>query len=153
MWLSVCLFVSLRAKYWVFYLWIYNGWHYNKHFHFLPINTRKYEMGFLISLFHMIFCKCWDCGVFVQTARTQLLLCESLLWKSTCFYKSPPLRNTCAEHQAHCFFSLNFLSCIVKTERQERRHQAGLLNHSSFWRHSADCGVPVRDTPPWVMWD
>lgn len=49
-------------------------------------------------------------------------------WKSTCFYKSSPLRNTCTEQQAHCFP----LSYVVKIERRARQHQAGLLNHSSF---------------------
>lgn len=81
---------------------------------------------------------CYDFSVSGQTAKTQLWVIAtaeafyvsqfSSLWKSTCFYKSPPLRNTCTEQQAHCFP----LRYIVKIERPERQHQAGLLNHSSF---------------------
>lgn len=79
---------------------------------------------------------CYDFSVSGQTASSELLRQEkpscvsqfTSQWKYTCFYKSPPLRNTCTEQQAHCFS----LSYIVKIERPERQHQAGLLNHSSF---------------------
>lgn len=70
-------------------------------------------------------------------------------WKSTCFYKSSPLRNTCTEQQAHCFP----LSYIVKIERPERQHQAGLLNHSSFLAPLGWLRVPVRNTPSWLLSD
>lgn len=81
---------------------------------------------------------CYDFSVSGQTARPRLWVIAaaeafyvsqfSSQWKSTCFYKSSPQRNTCTEQQAHCFP----LSYIVKIERRERQHQAGLLNHSSF---------------------
>lgn len=79
-----------------------------------------------------------DFSVSGKTARTQLWVIAAAeafyvsqfpsLWKSTCFYKSFPLRNTCTEQHTHCFS----LSYIVKIERPERQHQPGLLNHSSF---------------------
>lgn len=81
---------------------------------------------------------CYEFSVSGQAARTWLWVIAtaeafyvsqfSSQWKSTCFYKSSPLRNTCTEQQAHCFP----FSHIVKIERPERQHQAGLLNHSSF---------------------
>lgn len=81
---------------------------------------------------------CHDFSVSGQRARAPLWVIAaaeafyvsqfSSQWKPTCFYKSSPLRNTCTEQQAHCFP----LSYIVKIERRERQHQAGLLNHSSF---------------------
>lgn len=81
---------------------------------------------------------CYDFSISGQTARTQLWVIAAaeafyvsqfaFQWKSTCFYKSSPLRNTCTEQQAHCF-SLGY---IVKIESAARQHQAGLLNHSSF---------------------
>lgn len=79
-----------------------------------------------------------DFSISGKTARTRLWVIAAAeafyvsqfpsLWKSTCFYKSFPLRNTCTEQQTHCFP----LSYIVKIERPERQHQPGLLNHSSF---------------------
>lgn len=79
-----------------------------------------------------------DSGVSGQTARARswvIAAAEGFYvsqfwpqWKSTCFYKSSPLRNTCTEQQAHCFP----LSYVVKIERRARQHRAGLLNHSSF---------------------
>ncbi len=81
---------------------------------------------------------CHDFSVSGQTARARSWVIAAgeafyvsqflSQWKSTCFYKSSPLRNTCTEQQAHCFP----LRYIVKIERHERQHQAGLLNHSSF---------------------
>lgn len=56
---------------------------------------------------------CYDFSVSGQTARARLWVIAVAdafyvsqfwsQWKSTCFYKSSPLRNTCTEQQAHCF--------------------------------------------------
>lgn len=111
---------------------------------YITANTVRcfhWHRGFFIFTPVRIFVQikhCYDFRVSGQTAKTQLWVIAaaeafyvsqfSSQWKSTCFYKSSPLRNTCTEQQAHCFP----LSYIVKIERPERQHQAGLLNHSSF---------------------
>lgn len=136
-WLFVCVSVSLRLQCWCLspgQQWIT-----------LP-RTPSHAFG-LTGAFFFIFTlvrilaqinHCYDFSVSGKTARTQLWVMAageafyvsqlSSLWKSTCFYKPFPLRNTCTEQQTHCFS----LSYVVKVERAARQRQAGLLNHSSF---------------------
>lgn len=135
-WLTVYPVVNLRLECWCLST-VRQVLHYHKYCQMPSAAQWLYSLFPPARIFVQIK-HCSDSSSAGQTARPNtwvIAAAEAFYvsqfwprWKSTCFYKSSPLRNTCTEQQAHCFP----LSYVVKIERRARQHQAGLLNHSSF---------------------